>query len=266
MLAEPGDRLMCLISKSFHFFNEPGKMSYIKDFKESMEIEPWKPTRFQKDVFFAVTMKVKSNVHLNDLRKQSKSKTIHELKAMCSKVGGAGLTLSLPNNSSKLIKFDDVLNHCSKLQLWTTKATKRMSIVKKSLRDIRDTARLGPILARYMDEVYGDRFVTAAYLHAYDLIMSKALAAKQIETYKTEPISTERLTRHLNLDNRDPTFIAFKTYFDHVAKDAIMDVYGGFSAFTTPLLTQRVLAEVADKFKQDLPQLYSAISLLLKNR
>jgi hypothetical protein len=266
MLSEPGERLMCLVTKSFHLFHAPGKLAHIKDFKQSMQIQPWKPVRFQKDVFFAVPITVKLNAHLHDLRKESKSKTIDELRVMCSRVGGAGLTLSLPNNTTKLIKFDDVLNHCSNIQLWTTKPTKRMSIVKKSLRDIKDKARLGPIVEGYLDEVYGDRFVTSAYLHSYELLMSKALATTQIETYKKEPISTERLTRHLNLDQGDPTFITFKEYFDSVAKAAIMDVYSGFSAFTTPLLTQRVLAEVAEKFKQVLPQFYSTISLLLNKQ
>jgi hypothetical protein len=84
MLSEPGDRLMFLESKSFHFFHEAGKLSYIKDFKETMQIQPWKPIQFQKDVFFAITMTVKSNVNLHHLRKASKSKAIHELRVMSS--------------------------------------------------------------------------------------------------------------------------------------------------------------------------------------
>jgi hypothetical protein len=266
MLLAPDDPVMCLVTKSFHYFHGIGKSSFLKDMKESMKIEPWRPIRFQSNVFFAVSTTVKSNPHLHDLLKKSKSKTIPELKVMCSKVGGAGLTLSLPNNSTKLIKFDDVLNHCTSLQLWTTKPTHRITIVKKVLRNTTDIVRLSPLLARYLDEVYGDRFLTATYLNHYDLLMSKALSETQLETYKTEPISTERLTRHLHLDQSDPTFVAFRDYFDSVAKAAIMDVYGGFSAFTTPLLSQHMLAEVAERFKQDLPHIYSTISLLLNKQ
>jgi hypothetical protein len=266
MLSEPGDQLLCFVTKSFHFFTGAGKSSFIKDFIQSMKNDPWKPTRFQNNVYFAITVTVKSNVHLNDFKQKSKSKTIPELIYMCSKIGGAGITLTLPNQSTKLIKFYDVLHHCNDLQLWATKGTKRITLVKKALRGIKDTERLGPIVHRFLDEVYGDRFLTSAYLDTYDLLMAKALAAKQLKTYKTEPISTERLTRHLHLDNKDPTFQAFREYFDGVAKAAIMDVYGGFSAFTTPLLSQHVLAEVADRFKTDFPQFYSAISIFLNKQ
>jgi hypothetical protein len=267
MMCEPGDHLLCLISQKHHFFTGRGSITWIKNMTESIEIESWKPIRFQKEVFFAVVMTVKSNVHLNDFRTDSKSKTMEEIRYLCSKEGGAGLSLSLPNNSTQLIKFYDVLHHCQFIQFWSTVTqSKRMTIVKKAMRNIRDTARLGPVVARYLDEVYGDRFVTAAYLQTYELLMAKALSAKQLDAYKAEPISTERLTRHLNLSDKDPKFIEFRNHIDTVTKNAILEVYGNFSEFTTPILTQHTLSEFAELFKTTLPQHYTTLSLLLNKQ
>ena len=59
--------------------------------------------------------------------------------------------------------------------------------VKKVLRDIKDTACLDPLVACYLDEVYSDGFATAAYLNFYNLLMMKALLAKQLEVHKQNP-------------------------------------------------------------------------------
>ena len=134
------------------------------------------------------------------------------------------------------------------------------------MQGMKDTARLGPVVARYLDEVYGDRFVTSAYLQHYDLLMAKAQSTKQLESYKSEPISTERLTRHLHLNDKDPKYIAFRNHLDVTIKSRILDVYGQFSKFTSPILTQQVLSEFAELFKTTLPHYYTNISILLNKQ
>ena len=96
--------------------------------------------------------------------------------------------------------------------------------------------------------------------------MEQHISKKKTEKYKDEPISTERLCQHLNLNDKDEDFIQFREYMDEVTKKAILDVYGNFSEFTSQILSQETLSKLTEQFKTLMPHYYTTISLLINKQ
>jgi hypothetical protein len=114
-----------------------------------------------------------------------------------------------------------------------------------------------------MDEYYGDTTGFIQVSDFYSLLLKEHDKEEQLKTYKNAPISTERITKYLELADKHPAFVEFCTALDDSIKDAIVDLYGKFSEFTTPLISQRTIAGFANRFKTTLPIQYNAILVFL---
>jgi len=76
-------------------------------------------------------------------------------------------------------------------------------------------------------------------------------------------ISTERQINTLDLKASDETFNNFISFLDEKCIEGLDIVYGKFSGFTSPILSQLQLGAISDKFKATMPRNYHAISSLL---
>ena len=54
-------------------------------------------------------------------------------------------------------------------------------------------------------------------------------------------VLTLKLQKILFLKSNDPSFKLFPNTVDSIVKEAILDIYGNFSEFTTPIITQTML-------------------------
>ena len=70
--------------------------------------------------------------------------------------------------------------------------------------------------------------------------------AAQAKIYKNAPILTKRVTEYLELADKHPAFVEFQKSIDDYIKDAIDNLYGHFSEFTTPLISQATITGFAD--------------------
>ena len=80
---------------------------------------------------------------------------------------------------------------------------------------------------------------------------------------QTADISTAKLVKELELDASDASFWRFQTFVEEKCLHALDSMYGQFSSFTGPVLTQRTLSAISDAFKTTLPKQYHSISTLL---
>ena len=122
-----------------------------------------------------------------------------------------------------------------------------MQYLKKAMRNVRDVTRLGGVAARMMDEYLGYRtgFMEVSSNH-YGLLLKKHDFAAQTKTYKDAPISMKRFTEYLALADKHPAFVEFRTALDDYIKNAIDNLYGNFSKFATPLISQAAISGFAD--------------------
>ena len=138
-----------------------------------------------------------------------------------------------------------------------------MQHLKKVMQKFEDVTQLGGVATRMMDEYLGDRTGFIEVINHYGLLLKEHDFAAQTKTYKDAPISKKRFTEYLTLADKHPAFVEFRTSLDDYIKYVIDNLYGKFSEFTTPLISQAAIAGFADKFKTTLLVQYNGILVLL---
>jgi hypothetical protein len=74
-------------------------------------------------------------------------------------------------------------------------------------------------------------------------------------------MSTNQINNHL--EHNDPVFVIVRDKIDDTTEKAVDDLCGKFSEFTSPLLSQSTIAELADLFKMKLPIQYKNAFMVL---
>ena len=76
-------------------------------------------------------------------------------------------------------------------------------------------------------------------------------------------LSTQWLKDTLYLKLNDHAFKLFKDLVDSTIRDTIVNIYGDFSQFTTPIITQSMLRDFESAFQQILPTQYHANQIMI---
>ena len=266
MLLPVGQSVVLLISPRHHYFKKDvDRKTFLENMKAAVAMYPHQPWVISGETFIGVSGTVTANPNMDHLK--SRSLTSSEINRLCSNSGGGGIVIKLKGtNYTKLIKFHEILRECEKIHIWSNISTKRISTVKKAMKDIKDTTRLGGIVQRYLLEVKGDQFQTSTFIAHYESLMKEADTKAKVVAKKEGDISSDKLTEFLSLDNSDPNFVAFKNHVDEVSKRCILGSYGEFSEFSSPILSQSDLSGFAAKFKELLPQYYWTVASLLNKK
>ena len=128
---------------------------------------------------------------------------------------------------------------------------------------MKDISCVAPTVQRYLDETYGDSQYTLSVLHAYAQKASSSAHSVNLLKYKESKISSKRIIAQYSLPASDEGFKTFSRKFDDVTKAAVLDIYGKFSEFTTPILSLDKITELANVFQAQIPRYYEMISTLL---
>ena len=116
---------------------------------------------------------------------------------------------------------------------------------------------------QYLQEYYGDSGPTGAIVnHICGFICNLEAPAVTNVVNKAE-ISTDRLVNKLELKASDPAFVRFREFIDEQCIQSLDSIYGEFSGFTSPILSQKQLSAISDMSKLTLLKHYHAISSLL---
>ena len=73
-----------------------------------------------------------------------------------------------------------------------------------------------------------------------------------------DTLSTQRIQDAIFLKSGEPEYSLFHDLVDESIKSAIKGIYGKFSTFTTPIVTQSMLQDFKNVFRQMLPVQYHA--------
>ena len=85
--------------------------------------------------------------------------------------------------------------------------------------------------------MYGDSQYTLSVLHAYQQKTRTSAHLVNHLKYKESKISSKQIVTQYSLPASDEDFKSFSKTFDDVTRAAILDIYGKFSEFTTPILS-----------------------------
>ena len=137
------------------------------------------------------------------------------------------------------------------------------SHIHPKLKDTKDPNCRSVIAMRFLDEYYGNAAPSiniTGHVRSF-LKDNKNLAVAKV--VQQSEVSTENLVKCLELKATKPAFIAFCNFVDDTCLNALDAMYGSFSAFTSPILSQRQLSAISDMFKTTLPRYYHALSAVL---
>ena len=262
MLLNKGECVRLLISCKHNMLKKKGgNISFQKNLLESVEIDGMHPQTFRKSIYFACDLYVSANPTQRDFN--DGNITEHEIRKICTSHGGGGVQFKMTNNQSHLFKFSDIIEQSESLLFYSDKPIERMKQVKRVMRSHDDISRIGGVAARLMDEYFGDTTGFIQVSDFYSYLLKEHDDNEQIKAYKNAPISTERMTKYLELADKHPAFIEFRTALDDSIKKEVDNLYGKFSEFTTPLLSQHAIAGFANQFKTKLPRQYHTILVFL---
>ena len=262
MLLQKGERVLLMISSTHEMLKKNGgNLRFLRNILESVEIDGMRPQSFKRLIYFGCSLEVSANPTRQDLL--DGNFTAQEVARLCTPVGGGGVNFMMSNNYCHLFKFSDIMEQSQTMIFYSTSMNQRMNVVKRAMRNLKDVTRLGGVAARMMDEYLGDRTGFIEVSNHYGLLLKEHDFAAQTKAYKSAPISTKRFTEYLALADKNPAFVQFRDALDDYIKNEIDNLYGKFSEFTTPLISQAAIAGFADRFKTKLPVQYNGILVLL---
>ena len=125
----------------------------------------------------------------------------------------------------------------------------RAGQISEKITKLRDISVVAPTAQHFLDETYSDSQYTLAALHAYQQKTSASAHLVNLLKYKESKISSKRIAAHYSLSASDEAFKSFAKTFNDVMRAAVLDNYGKFSEFTTPILSLDQITLLANKFR-----------------
>ena len=239
-----------------------------------LQASPYSLVRFGERRYFAVKMRVKSNPKQRDF--EDGTLTRKDLSDILKVSAGCGITFeSMANckisndDSVETVRFTifyvNALERPLDLMFWKPnyEGSKRISDVKRVMEKLKDHVRVASVVEVYKDFVFGDRLQSYALYNCAQSKISKKESELEFENYKNSTISDKRFRSHLVVASNDVGLCSFKTYVDEICRVAIDNLYGRFSTFASPILSQTVLMNFTNQFKVSLPTQYKAILTLI---
>ena len=266
LLLEKGDAVTILVHPSHAMFREKSKtktkvVGLNKSTIEGMiRANPFRIVTIGESRFFAIKGKVKCNPCLHDFN--NANLTRKDLRNLLRTSNGAGIVFEAEclvngevTDHSFTIFYIAALESPLHLMFWVDdyQAGKRISQFKHLIDKYNDHVRTAAVVDVYMDYVFGDRmqsYVLKSYLQQINLKREGKLLLKN---YRLAPVSDDRLKAHIGLASDSEPLREFKAYIDSVCKKTIDSLYGRFSTFASPILTQPVLTNFTNQFKLILP-------------
>ena len=139
---------------------------------------------------------------------------------------------------------------------------KRLSNIKSEMFK-NGIERASATCALYLEELVGDCAQCGMLVSFYQHRLSQQTEKEMQLQQSQKSISTKRLQNLLMVDANDENFIAFRNIIDDMVKSAICQLYGRFSEYTQPIITQSMLRHMENAFRSLLPVQYHACRAMI---
>ena len=222
----------------------------------------------EKKRFFVFETIVRSNRHGNDFVNNVLNKK--EVLRFCSKREGSAVRFDIIDNVDAAdaspytidIFYHEFFETLGQIQFWTTKSMKRLSNIKSEMFK-NGIERASATCALYLEELVGDCAQCGMLVSFYQHRLSQQTEKEMQLQQSQKSISTKRLQNLLMVDANDENFIAFRNIIDDMVKSAICQLYGRFSEYTQPIITQSMLRHMENAFRSLFPVQYHACRAMI---
>ena len=203
--------------------------------------------------FFVFECVVWSNRYANDFA--DNTLTQQQIEHLCSFREGVAVCLDVKgtenlNGQCHTLDFfhHTFFDNLETVQFWTIHHINKLSGIKKYLDDI-SIKCCTAVTSVYVNKLMGDAAQLGILVGFYQQFMGIATEQEILLQYQECEISTSQLQDEPFLKSNDPSFKLFTDVVDNTVKCAITSIYGNFSEFTEPIITQSMLRDMENAFR-----------------
>ena len=145
-----------------------------------------------------------------------------------------------------------------KFQLWGSHSIERLALIQDSFYK-NAAGRVGAVVSTFIDELEGDVTLSTMRVGYYQKYKAVERLKLQHQADLKEAVSTSRMHEMICVDNKDNALEEFKKVVKSKMKNAVFSLYGQFSEFTLPIVTQDMLKIMENALRCLLPTQYHCI-------
>ena len=247
----PGTEVVFLVSRINHFFTDK---TTFKIFQSELKSNPLVSRVINGKRYFAFQAIVMSKTKSQDFI--DSNYTHSEIANLCTFREGLAIRFKLKTTKAPINFFHyDFFDSMDTFQLWGSHSIERLALIQDSFYK-NASGRVGAVVSTFIDELEGDVTLSTMLVGYYQKYKAVERLKLQHEADLEEVVSTARMHEMICVDNKDDTFEEFKSIVETTIKDA---VYGQFSEFTLPIITQDMLIIMENAFRCLLPTQYHCI-------
>ena len=195
--------------------------------------------------FFIFECVVRANCHADDFGDNTITQnqiericTYHEGVAICFDIIGTEDSKGIAHTIDFFhFKFSKNLHL---VQFWTVHHINKLSSIKDYLSSA-SIERCAAVTSVYVEELMGEAAQLGILVGFYQQFMGIEIEKKMVVQIQDGEVSTSSLQEIVLLKLNDPSFKLFRDVVDNTIKEAIVGIYGEFSEFTTPIITQSMI-------------------------
>ena len=245
---KPGTEVVFLISRMNHLFQDN---HIFKMFQNELKENPLVSRVISGKRYFTFQAVVSANPKSEDFINSNYTRS--EIANLCTFREGVAIRFELKSTKATINIFHyDFFQSMDTFQLWGSHSIERLALLQDSF--YRNAAgRVGAVVSTFIDELEGDVTLSTMLVGYYQKYKAVEKMKLQHQADLKEAVSTSRMHEMICVDNKDSAFDEFKSLVESKMKKAVFSLYGNFSEFTLPIITQDMLIVMENAFCRLLP-------------
>ena len=255
---KPGTEVTFLISRQNHYLKDCRNK---KLFEEELQANPLLSRVISGKRYFAFNAIVTSNPKSSDFIDSNFTK--QEIAHLCGFHEGVAIRFELKVTKKSIHFFHfDFFQTMDTIQVWGTHSIERHALIQESFYK-NNFPCVGAIVSTFVDELEGDVALSMMLAGYYQKFVAVEKIKLQQNADLEEGIATSRLHDVICVPHKCPVFEQFRDLVDSSVKTTIYSLYGQFSEFTKPIITQDMLRTMENSFRCLLPIQYHCIRSMM---
>ena len=253
-----GTEVTLLISRMNHFFKDENTKTF---FEAELKVYPLILRVISGKRYFAFNAVVESNPKYNDFIDSN----LTRLEIANLRCFHEDLTIRLQLKHSKyLVNFFhfDFFESIDTIQVWGTHFIECLALIQEYFLKS-EFARVGAVVSTFIDELEGNVTLSTMPTGYYQKYIAVEKMKLQHQAELEDAVSTTKLHNIISVPNNDDAFEKFKNLVDTDIKEAVIGLYGEFSEFTQPIITQDMFRDLENAFRCLLPTQYHCICSMM---
>ena len=241
-----------------HYFQDKGTFKF---FEGELKANPLVPRVISGKHYFPFKAIVCSNPKCKDFI--DSNLTRWDIADLCALHKGVAIRFELKSTKPPINFFHfDFFNTMDTIQIWGTHSIEWLAVIQELFYE-NNFGRVGAVVSTFIDELEGDVALSTILTGYYKKNVAIEKMKLQQQADLEEAVSMLRMYDVICVEHKNDAFKEFRSIVDSEIRDAIYVLYGQFSEFTQPIITQTMLRTMENTFRRLLHTQYHCIHSMM---